>query len=174
MSGYDINIETPGGVGALSIAGVPIESGVPNDDDILQYRSSTDRWTYAAPATITGPTGPTGPTFPTVRFVVSTEVNFPVLQSEIPFQTDLVVLGTDIARISATRFEIQPGLYSITFDVGSRRCRYRSTAWVEPNWSLGLTSTRVSSLLASIQLTQRPVPLASSRTWKSLYRRKCM
>lgn len=50
---------------ALILGGVPIESGTPSNDDILQYDGAKNLWTYLSGAVLpTGPTGPVGPTGP--------------------------------------------------------------------------------------------------------------
>lgn len=50
---------------AFIISTIPIQSGAPANDDILQYDETTKLWTYVQePAEATGPTGPTGYTGP--------------------------------------------------------------------------------------------------------------
>lgn len=48
---------------ALVLSGIPIQTGIPSNDDILQYDEPTNLWTYEN-NTIIGPTGPSGPTGP--------------------------------------------------------------------------------------------------------------
>jgi hypothetical protein len=62
----ELSSKIPGN--ALSISGIPIESGTPSNSQVLVYKSAINQWVFedqSGPGGATGPTGYTGDTGPT-------------------------------------------------------------------------------------------------------------
>lgn len=100
-------VQTTDSNGAVSIAGVPIASGTPADGQIMAYSETDRQWKYAT----------LSDTSASFSASSSTNLNSPAVGSEIPLETDGVIQGTDVVRLSPTSFSVRPGTYRLQFSL---------------------------------------------------------
>lgn len=102
---FTVSAVTADNANAIILAGVPIESGTPLDNQYLAFSSSENRWKYVS--------------VPAPQLLEAMNVNniTPVAGTNLNLATDTFNAGSDITRISSSQFQLQQGTYRMQFSV---------------------------------------------------------
>ena len=110
----DYDVESSDRVRALSIARVPVQSGQPSEEDLLQYGDPSGHWFYRQVTFPPGPVGPPGPSKTvSVLAVESAQSTFSGTNVKMSL-SGVFSAGTSVVLVGGDEIHlVDPGAYAI-------------------------------------------------------------